>query len=450
MNWVTRRAVLAGIVVALGALAGHLLGALDPTPLSRVLIGGALGISVFALIDTARGYRLLRWLRTRRDEPPPHDAGLWGEIGYRIEGLVLRGEREVAQERTRLAQFRSAIEASPNGVLMLDGNDQIEWLNSVAADHFGLDPTRDLRQRITNLVRSPTFVACLQGRQWAAPIKVPGARGQGSLSILIRPYGEGQKLILSADVTQAERTDAMRRDFVANVSHEIRTPLTVLSGFIETMAGLPLTEAERRRVLTLMAQQTTRMQSLVSDLLTLASLEGSPRPPVDRWVALAKLLADACSDATALSAGRHHLTVEGNPAVQIAGDAGELASAIANLVNNAVRYTPEGGKIGVTWRMLASGAGELSVVDNGPGIDREHLPRLTERFYRGDSSRSRNTGGTGLGLAIVKHVVQRHGGELVIQSEPGQGAAFRLEFPAARIRFIEPAPDPRHAQATSA
>lgn len=450
MNWVTRRAVLAGIVVALGALAGHLLGALDPTPLSRVLIGGALGMSVFALIDTARGYRLLRWLRTRRDEPPPHDSGLWGEIGYRIEGLILRGEREVAQERTRLAQFRSAIEASPNGVLMLDGNDQIEWLNSVAADHFGLDPTRDLRQRITNLVRSPTFVAYLQGRQSAAPIKVPGARGQGSLSILIRPYGEGQKLILSADVTQAERAEGMRRDFVANVSHEIRTPLTVLSGFIETMADLPLTEVERRRVLTLMAQQTTRMQSLVSDLLTLASLEGSPRPPVDHWVALAKLLADACSDATALSAGRHHLTVECDPAVQIAGDASELASAIANLVNNAVRYTPEGGKIDVTWRMLASGAGELSVVDNGPGIDREHLPRLTERFYRGDSSRSRNTGGTGLGLAIVKHVVQRHGGELVIQSEPGQGAAFRLEFPAARIRFIEPAPDPRRAQATSA
>ena len=450
MNWVTRRAVLAGIVVALGALAGHLLGALDPTPLSGMLIGGALGISVFALIDTARGYRLLRWLRTRRDEPPPHDSGLWGEIGYRIEGLILRGEREVAQERTRLAQFRSAIEASPNGVLMLDGNDQIEWLNSVAADHFGLDPTRDLRQRITNLVRSPTFVAYLQGRQSAAPIKVPGARGQGSLSILIRPYGEGQKLILSADVTQAERAEGMRRDFVANVSHEIRTPLTVLSGFIETMADLPLTEVERRRVLTLMAQQTTRMQSLVSDLLTLASLEGSPRPPVDHWVALAKLLADACSDATALSAGRHHLTVECDPAVQIAGDASELASAIANLVNNAVRYTPEGGKIDVTWRMLASGAGELSVVDNGPGIDREHLPRLTERFYRGDSSRSRNTGGTGLGLAIVKHVVQRHGGELVIQSEPGQGAAFRLEFPAARIRFIEPAPDPRRAQATSA
>lgn len=447
MGWLGFRVGLASIVITIGAVVGHYLGTPALGPLQGAFAGALVGLSLFALIDTARGFRLLRWLRTRREEPPPRDAGLWGEIGYRVEGLILRGEREAALERTRLAQFRSAIEASPNGVVMLDCNDQIEWLNSVAADHFGLDPTRDLRQRITNLVRAPAFVDYMQQGDWGAPVKAPRPRGQGSLSILIRPYGEGQKLILSADVTEIERTDGMRRDFVANVSHEIRTPLTVLSGFIETMTDLPLTDVERRRVLSLMAQQTTRMQALVSDLLTLASLEGSPRPPVDRWVSLVKLLAEVRSDAAALSAGRHRISMEGDPAVQIAGNEAELASAIANLVNNAVRYTPDGGTIDVAWRLLASGAGELSVTDDGIGIDREHLPRLTERFYRGDSSRSRDTGGTGLGLAIVKHVVQRHGGELSIQSEPGMGATFRLVFPAARIRFLEPAPDPRRVEA---
>ncbi len=449
MSWISFRVGLACIVITISGVVGYILGAPAEATLQGVLAGGLVGLTLFALIDTARALRLLRWLRSRREKPPPHDAGLWGEIGYRVEGLILRGEREVALERTRLAQFRSAIEAAPNGVLMLDRNDQIEWLNSVAADHFGLDPTRDLRQRITNLVRAPAFVDYMQAGDWSASVKVARPRGQGSLSILIRPYGEGQKLILSADVTEIERTDGMRRDFVANVSHEIRTPLTVLSGFIETMSDLPLTDVERRRVLSLMAQQTTRMQALVSDLLTLASLEGSPRPPVDHWVSLAKLLAEVRNSAVALSAGRHRISTECDPAVQIAGNEAEFASAIANLVNNAVRYTPDGGTIDVAWRLLTNGAGVLSVTDDGIGIDRAHLPRLTERFYRGDASRSRDTGGTGLGLAIVKHVVQRHGGELSIQSEPGMGATFRLVLPAARIRFIEPAPDPRRAEANT-
>jgi two-component system phosphate regulon sensor histidine kinase PhoR len=236
----------------------------------------------------------------------------------------------------------------------------------------------------------------------------------------------------------------MRRDFVANVSHEIRTPLTVLAGFIETMSNLSLTEVERRRVLSLMGQQAQRMQTLVNDLLTLAALEGSPRPPPDRWVSLGPLLAQVHADAAALSAGRHRIGFDTVDAVQIAGSENELASAIANLVNNAVRYTPEGGSVDLAWRLLADGAGEISVTDTGIGIEREHLPRLTERFYRVDGSRSRETGGTGLGLSIVKHVVQRHGGELDIQSEPGKGSRFRLVFPSARVRYLEPVPDPRH------
>ena len=198
-----------------------------------------------------------------------------------------------------------------------------------------------------------------------------------------------------------------------------------------------------------MAQQTQRMEALVSDLLTLASLEGSPRPAADRWVSVSRLMAQARAEATTLSALRHRLSFNGDDPAQIAGNENELASAIVNLVNNAVRYTPDGGQIDVEWQLLADGSGGLSVTDNGIGIEREHLPRLTERFYRVDGSRSRDTGGTGLGLAIVKHVVQRHGGELDIQSEPGKGSTFRLVFPAARVRYLEPAPDPRVAVAAA-
>jgi two-component system phosphate regulon sensor histidine kinase PhoR len=333
-----------------------------------------------------------------------------------------------------LSQFLSAIEASPNGVMLLDAGDQIEWCNSLAADHFGLDPQRDRRQRVTNLVRSPAFVSYLQSGRFDDAIQIPDPRNRRQLSVLVREYGEGQRLLLSQDITERERSEGMRRDFVANVSHEIRTPLTVLAGFIETMTNLPLTENERKRVLSLMTQQADRMASLVSDLLTLAQLEGSPRPHADRWVSLAPVLAQVSGEAKLLSAGRHALSFPTGVDAQIAGTQNELLSAITNLVNNAVRYTPEGGRIDVTWKLLSDGAGEIAVADTGLGIAREHIPRLTERFYRVDGSRSRDTGGTGLGLSIVKHVVQRHGGELDIQSQPGAGSTFRLLFPAVRVR----------------
>jgi two-component system, OmpR family, phosphate regulon sensor histidine kinase PhoR len=264
--------------------------------------------------------------------------------------------------------------------------------------------------------------------------------------VLVRRYGDDLKLVLSQDLTEQERTEGMRRDFVANVSHEIRTPLTVLTGFLETLTNLPLTEVERKRVLLLMTQQAERMDTLVGDLLTLAQLEGSPRPAADRWVSVAELFTRVEADARALSAGRHGLHFGGADGAEIAGAQAELLSALTNLVNNAVRYTQEGGGIDVTWRVLGDGSGELAVADTGPGIAREHLPRLTERFYRVDGSRSRETGGTGLGLSIVKHVAQRHGGELDIRSEPGKGSTFRLVLPAPRVRAAATAtvaPEPR-------
>jgi two-component system phosphate regulon sensor histidine kinase PhoR len=437
-------------VVLAGGWVGAIVGRSTGAPIMSALLGSALGVAALVAWDGHRGHALMAWLRGTQEADAPRSAGFWGELSYRAERSVRLLERSVAQEQTRLAQFLSAIEASPNGVLLLDAGDHIEWCNSVAADHFGLDPQRDRRQRVTNLVRAPAFVSHLQSSQWDTAVVVPAPRGKGLLSLLIRAYGDEQKLVLSLDVTEREQSDAMKRDFVANVSHEIRTPLTVLSGYIETMSQVPLTEVERRRALGQMAQQAARMQTLVNDLLTLATLEGSPRPPPDRWVSVARLLAQAEADATALSQGRHRIGFTGDDAAQLAGSESELASAIANLVNNAVRYTQAGGQVDVAWGLLPDGGGEISVSDSGIGIAREHLPRLAERFYRVDGSRSRDTGGTGLGLSIVKHVVQRHGGELDIQSEPGKGSNFRLLFPAARVRYLEPAPDPRRpAVATS-
>ncbi len=433
MNWLLPRIAAALIAAVIGGGVGYFVPGHD-VPWFGALLGFASALSVIAVRDTTRGYRLIEWLRGSQEGQAPRDAGLWGELGYRIERSIRLRELAADMERERLTQFLSAIEASPNGVMLLDAGDQIEWCNSLAADHFGLDPQRDRRQRITNLVRAPAFVGYLQAGRFVDAIEMPDPRGQRSLSVFVRPYGEGQRLVLSQDITERERSDGMRRDFVANVSHEIRTPLTVLAGFIETMANLPLTEVEHKRVLVLMAQQADRMGTLVSDLLTLAQLEGSPRPHADRWVPLAPLFAQVAIDAKVLSAGRHALVFPAALDAQIAGASNELLSAITNLVTNAVRYTPEGGRIELSWRVLADGAGEIAVRDTGPGIAREHLPRLTERFYRVDGSRSRDTGGTGLGLAIVKHVVQRHGGELDIQSEVGQGSTFRLVFPAARVR----------------
>ncbi|HWH82709.1 MAG TPA: phosphate regulon sensor histidine kinase PhoR [Burkholderiaceae bacterium] len=438
MTWLLPRL----LAVLAATLAGGVAGMMIPNhdvPLFGALLGFAFALGVIGVRDTLNGYRLITWLRGSQEAPAPRDAGLWGELGYRIERSIRLQERAAVQERVRLSQFLSAIEAAPNGVMLLDAGDQIEWCNSPAADHFGLDPQRDRRQRVTNLVRAPAFVAYLQAAQFDEPVLIPDPRGRRTLSVLVRGYGEGLRLVLSQDITERERSDGMRRDFVANVSHEIRTPLTVLAGFIETMTNLPLTEAERKRVLVLMTQQADRMGTLVSDLLTLAQLEGSPRPNADRWVPLAPLLAQVAADALALSGGRHELVFPAPVAAQIAGAPTELLSAINNLVNNAVRYTPEGGRIELAWRLLADGAGEVAVSDTGPGIAREHIPRLTERFYRVDGSRSRDTGGTGLGLSIVKHVAQRHGGELGIHSEVGRGSTFRLVFPAARVREAAPA-----------
>ena len=434
MGWWLARTVAAVVVVVLVAGIATLFGVMVKEAVPAMVLGGLLAVIALVVRDSLRGQGLMNWLRGPLQTPAPRDTGFWGELGYRTEKALRARELALRQEQEQLSQFLSAIEASPNGVMMLDGADQIEWCNSVAAEHFGLDPVRDRRQRVTNLVRMPVFVAYLQGGKYDEAVVFPGPLGRTTLSVLVRPYGDGMKLVLTQDITERERTESMRRDFVANVSHEIRTPLTVLAGFVETMAGLPLTEVERQRVLNLMQQQTDRMQALVGDLLTLAKLEGSPRPAADRWVPVAAVMRKAHADALALSAGRHRIEFEASEDAEVAGSEPELYSAVGNLLNNAVRYTPDGGTIQLRWIWRADGGAALEVQDGGIGIAREHLTRLTERFYRVDGSRSRDTGGTGLGLSIVKHVAQRHGGEIDIQSELGKGSTFRLVLPALRVR----------------
>ena len=414
---------------------------------------GALGATYFWLLwDLSRGLRVMRWLRSDETREVAVESGLWGEFSNRIRRLLRSNERAVQQRDERLQEFLAAMQASPNGVVLLDKDFRIEWFNESAALHFGLDALRDLQQHFANLVRDPGFAAYVAAKDFERDVLMSGRAKTGSmpvrLSVHVHPYGEGRSLLLSRDVTAVEQAEAMRRDFVANVSHEIRTPLTVLSGFVETLQTLSLNDTERARYLDLMAQQASRMQSLVSDLLTLSRLEGSPLPSAHEWVDVS-LLVDQCRhEAGELSrvlwGETHSLSFEIQSGLSLAGSAAELHSAFFNLIGNAVRYTPAGKSIRVIASATDNGGALFAVYDQGMGIAQEHIPRLTERFYRVDRSRSRDTGGTGLGLAIVKHVVQRHGAELSIASVPGEGSHFQIVFPPPRVHS-RPIPVPADA-----
>ena len=434
-------------------LAGALLGRFlfrGSNPAQGAILGLLAASALWLLIDLRRGARLLLWLKRGETANPARIDGLWGEVADRIWRLVKVRERKVADSEARLQEFLAAIQASPNGVILLDRNHRIEWCNETAAMHFGFDPKKDVMQHVGNLLRHPLFASYLASDDYLHEIVIIGPRSTASrpvrLAVHLHRYGEGRKLLLSRDVTALEQAETMRRDFVANVSHEIRTPLTVLSGFVETLQTLPLNEEERSHYLELMARQAGRMQTLVSDLLTLSRLEGSPPPGANEWVPVHALLALCEQEGRALSAlltdqneKKHVLQVEDAADGEVAGSQAELLSAMSNLLNNAIRYTPAGGSIEVKWQRLPDGRAEFSVKDSGLGIALEHIPRLTERFYRVDSSRSRETGGTGLGLAIVKHVTQRHGAELHIESQPGRGSRFSIVFPAVRMRQLQAA-----------
>lgn len=437
-SWIFSRVTLRVLAAlgfgAIGWWVGH---AWHLPVLSGLVLAGA-SILVISIADTLKGHEFLDWLRTP-DLTPPDLPGLWGEAAHRVHRVLRARDLQIQHEAERLNQLLSGIEASPNGVILLDVNDQITWISRSAAQHFGLNTSRDIQQRITNLIRTPAFVSYLNQGEYGRSVMLPSGQINGILSVAIHRYGDGLKIVLSQDVTERAHADAMRRDFVANVSHEIRTPLTVLHGFLETMSNLKLTEVERERVLQLMMQQAERMQTLVADLLVLAQIEGSPQPSTDVWVGVTAMMDRLKALAEGLSKGQHSIRFELNaaqPAYELAGSESEWFSAMSNLISNAIRYTPAGGDVTVKWHVKPEGAAEFSVKDSGIGIDAQHIPRLTERFYRVDGSRSRETGGTGLGLSIVKHVIQRHGGELRVDSDKGKGSTFTLQIQAARVRAV--------------
>ncbi|GAA4337193.1 phosphate regulon sensor histidine kinase PhoR [Pigmentiphaga soli] len=395
----------------------------------------SLGLGLLLCWQLWQFSRVERWSHDLR-RPPPASAGIWDETLARLYRHLRTQERQLAQLEGNVQGFFSAAQALPDGLVTLDQEFHIDWCNRIARQHLGLRLPADRGQNLLNLVRTPEFVRYAAQGDWPAPLLLRSpASFERLLMVQLIAYGQRQRMLLTRDVTQIERLENTRRDFVANVSHELRTPLTVLAGFLETLRDLPedaIAPEQRHQYLSMMHDQAGRMQAIVADLLTLSALESSPAAdpqPVD----MPQMIANTVSQAEALSAGRHRMSSDVDPGLDVLGAPTELASAISNLLINAVRYTPDGQSIHVSWRREPDGGARYAVTDTGAGIAAHHLPRLTERFYRVDRGRSRESGGTGLGLAITKHVAMRHDAELEIASEVGKGSTFALRFPPSRV-----------------
>lgn len=421
------------ILIVLAFVAGFIaLSNFGPT------LGIAAGIAVLAIPLIYSYINLAHLLKYTVDdsiETMPLPSGYFEDALSRLQRLVRNLKQRILSVEKQHNRFIEAFQASPNGILMLDDEDQIEWCNAIAERFFGLNFKRDVLQRINFLIRRPEFVQYLYKRQFDEPLLLERMGPAANLSLMLQafPFGGNRHLLLIQDVTDLQKADAMRRDFVANVSHEMRTPITVLMGFLETIQSLELDKAQQDQYFEMMMSQAQRMKSLVEDLLTLANLEANSLPAPMQTIQMQTVLALLKNDAEALSQGCHTFNFEIASERNLLGEEREILSAFGNLVSNAIRYTPDIGSISAIWRINEREEGEFVVTDTGPGIASEHLPRLTERFYRVDRSRSRDTGGTGLGLAIVKHIASRHQAQLLIESTPGKGSTFTLRFPKERL-----------------
>jgi len=415
-----------------------------------VLAVGSAGIVAFHLWHLGG---LATWAAGPVDEPVPEGRGSW-RVAFSALYRRVRNRNIVQRDlATAMERFRSVAEAIPDGMVVLDATNRVEWANARAQAHFGLDLDHDTGQPLVNVVRQPEFIRYLETGAYSDALTIASQREGGTtLSIQIVPFGVREKLLISRDITQLEAVARMRRDFIANVSHEMKTPLTVVAGFIETLQDMELEPRQRARYLQLMHEQARNMKRLVDDLLTLSALESDQNVVAELPFAIEALLLGLSADAKALSGRQHTIALDIRDAATVLGSRDELASAFGNLISNAIRYTPEGGKVTLSWRIAEDGRGEFGVEDTGIGIAPEHIPRLTERFYRVDRSRSRATGGTGLGLAIVKHVLLRHDAELDVVSEPGRGSTFTVRLPARRVQRVaaaDGAPAPPVPSATS-
>ncbi len=422
--WTFALARLAGILL-LGLVVGLAVGC--------AWLALAVAFGLYLLWQLRNLYLVERWIRLRSQVEPPSMDGIWGSI----IGQVGRLHRRKQFHKQRLAQLfrelRRSTAALPDGVIILSRQNEIVWFNRQGANLLGLKRPVDIGLRIDNLIRSPEFIRYLHGVDFASPliIKQP-VQPDLYLSLQLVPYGEGQSLLLVRDVTGQLRLEAMRRDFVANASHELRTPLTVISGYLDTLAedsGLDQAWAGPIRD---MRAQAQRMNTIVADLLELSKLEAAddeaPRVPIE----IPQLLERLHRDARARSDRPREVFLDLETRSGLYGAPQEIESAFTNLLVNALKYTPADGKVRMRWRADADGA-HFEVIDSGIGIPAEHLPRLTERFYRVDAGRSRSHGGSGLGLAIVKHAMQLHGARLEVESVEGKGSTFICHFPPQRV-----------------
>ncbi len=409
------------------------------------MAGGAAALFVFTLYVCAllalhlfNLRKLAIWLKKPELLNIPEGNGLWDDMFASLYQEWRQHARSQTHLMSALERLQQAAGALPDGVVVLTASDQIEWCNPIAGRLLGLRLDQDAGKPITYLVRQTEFIAYLGAHNYSEPLQMKSSRNSEiALELQLVPFGENQKLLICRDITHLEKIETMRRDFIANVSHELRTPLTVVGGFLETLKDIEGAVPESlRHYFDLMEEQTGRMRNLVEDLLILSQLESSQNLPQETQVDVSALLSTVQSEAQSLSGGRHQVIIDyTEPGLALRGSRDELHSAFGNLVNNAIRYTPEGGEIRIRWQLRGKEA-VFSVQDTGIGIEPQHIPRLTERFYRVDRSRSRETGGTGLGLSIVKHILTRHQARLEIQSVLGKGSTFSAVFPPEYVERI--------------
>lgn len=414
------------ILILAAWAAGYVLG--------QVALFLFLALLAYTLRNLFNLQRLANWLGNPEMADVPIHFGLWGDIYSRIARVSARQAQREKRLTTLLNEYTSSTSALPDATVALDADGRIHWFNDAASRLLGLQPAKDLGQPLLNLFRSPEVSAFIRAADYARTLatSAPGDT-ERKLEIRLAPYGEGRTLLLAQDITERVRQERVRRDFVANVSHELRTPLTVLSGFIENLRNdETLTEPRLARPLELMGQQTERMRQIVEDLLLLARLESASTASRQEEVDVAMMVRLIAEECRALHPGVPEIDYEIRSARRIRGDEKQLRSAITNLVVNAVNHTPADGRVTIRWDDQGNDSC-LTVIDTGEGIAAEHIPRLTERFYRVDTGRSRESGGTGLGLAIVKHILKRHDARLEIRSQLGHGSRFVCHFSAPRL-----------------
>lgn len=426
-------ALQAAAFIAVRLIGAVVVGLLLGWPFGWPFAGAAFAVTAALGWQLLNLFRLDWWVRHRSLSEPPDLGGAWGDVIAQVARLHRRKRFHKQRFMQLFRQIQRSTAALPDGVVVLNPEREIVWFNRMAGQLLELRRSADLGLRIDNLVRQPELARYLAGSDYSNPVVIRHGRAENVfLSMQLVPYGEGQQLLVVRDVSRQMRLEAMRKDFVANASHELRSPLTVISGYLETLSHDPALDPELAAPIAEMRRQAERMNTILRDLLELSRLEATDQEVRGEPIDVAGLLATLRKDVLARPEHPREVRVEADNTTGLIGNATEIHSAFFNLVDNAVKYTPVDGRISMRWWADEEG-GHFMVSDTGIGIELEHIPRLTERFYRVDEGRSRSRGGSGLGLAIVKHVLQRHGAELAISSTPGRGSEFVCHFPARRI-----------------